>query len=276
MYINPKNFQQSITRELDVIKNRVRRLIGSANWAEEGRYKEAVLKNVIRRFLPSNLSVGTGFIVKRDDWDNNQGAVSTQIDIIIYDNTYPVLFSEGDFIVTTEHNIRGVVEVKTRVVNADGQSNSLRKAIKNMNKLSAFAKLSETGQNRVFKGLFSFDYKDDIIHDRVKEILRLSNGMINHISLGKDYFIRHWIDGARLEPPVECASHFYNIYEIRDLSFSYFISNLLHMASNKDMSERSWFSFPIPGTKETERIDTICLQDLRMVGQDHHDRHKFQ
>ena len=38
---------------LNLIKNRVRNLIGNSNWAEEGRYKETILKNVIRRFLPA-------------------------------------------------------------------------------------------------------------------------------------------------------------------------------------------------------------------------------
>lgn len=50
--INFEDFQKSITKELDVVKNRVRNLIGPAHWGEEGRYKEAVLKNIIKRFLP--------------------------------------------------------------------------------------------------------------------------------------------------------------------------------------------------------------------------------
>ncbi|WP_164731079.1 hypothetical protein [Anoxybacter fermentans] len=53
--IDPKEFQESITKELDTIRNRVRNLIGTSHWGEEGQYKEAILKNVIRRFLPSNL-----------------------------------------------------------------------------------------------------------------------------------------------------------------------------------------------------------------------------
>jgi hypothetical protein len=260
MPIDPRKFQESITKELDVIKNRVRNLIGSANWGEEGRYKEAILKNVLRKFLPSNLSIGTGFIVKSDNNDGMQVSISSQIDIIIYDNTYPVLFSEGDFIITTEHNVKGVVEVKTRVVNADGQSNSLRKTVEKFNNLSNFGRLSERGQNRIFKGLFSYEYNDNIQSDRIEELLRLSNGMINHLSLGKNLFIRHWIEGTVLNPPVHCQNHFYNIYEIEDLSFSYFVSNLIHITTGKAMGERYWFSFPIPGTKETGRIKTVCFE----------------
>ncbi|MCW4043504.1 MAG: hypothetical protein NWE90_07260 [Candidatus Bathyarchaeota archaeon] len=50
MNINPEKFQKSITEELEVVKDRVRNLIGSAHWGEEGKYKEAVLTNVMRRF----------------------------------------------------------------------------------------------------------------------------------------------------------------------------------------------------------------------------------
>jgi len=66
VHISPEKFQESITKELEVVRDRVRNLIGDAHWGEEGRYKEAVLKNVIRRFLPSNLSIGTGFVEGAD------------------------------------------------------------------------------------------------------------------------------------------------------------------------------------------------------------------
>ncbi|OQX51685.1 MAG: hypothetical protein B5M53_10660, partial [Candidatus Cloacimonas sp. 4484_209] len=82
--IDPEEFQKSITKELDIIKNRVRNLIGNTHWEEEGRYKEAILRNVIKRLLPSNLSIGTGFVIKKN---NGNTQISNQIDIIIYDNT---------------------------------------------------------------------------------------------------------------------------------------------------------------------------------------------
>ena len=51
-YFNPSAFQKSITKELKALQNRVRYLIGDSHWGEEGRYKEAILRNVIKRFLP--------------------------------------------------------------------------------------------------------------------------------------------------------------------------------------------------------------------------------
>ena len=69
--IEPKEFQKSITEELDTIKNRVKNLIGDQHWEEEGRYKEAILRNVIKRFLPNNLSIGTGFVIKKDNFETD-------------------------------------------------------------------------------------------------------------------------------------------------------------------------------------------------------------
>jgi len=75
--LNIKNFHESTSKELEAVKNRVRNLIGAANWSDEGRYKEIVLSNVIRRFLPKRFDIGTGHIVAKDGRDVK---VSKQID----------------------------------------------------------------------------------------------------------------------------------------------------------------------------------------------------
>ena len=87
MPFNPRNFQQSITNELNLIKDRVNNLIeiDAPHQGEIGAYKEAILRKVIKRFLPNNLSIGTGFVVKQND--DNTFIRTSQIDIIIYDNT---------------------------------------------------------------------------------------------------------------------------------------------------------------------------------------------
>jgi len=156
--IDPKEFQKSITKELDTIKNRVRNLIGSSHWGEEGRYKEAILRNVIKRFLPSNLSIGTGFVIKKN---NGNTQISSQIDIIIYDSTIPVLFSEGDFVITTYKNVKGIIEVKTKIRN---------------NQLQEIIQKAETNGKligkKIFNGIFSYEYEDDINSRNVDQALK--------------------------------------------------------------------------------------------------------
>lgn len=253
--MDAKEFQKSITEELNVVKNRVRNLIGNRHWGEEGRYKEAILKNILRKFLPQNISVGTGFIII----SNNQHRISKQIDIIIYDNNYPVLFSEGDFIITTTKNVKGIIEVKSNIGTG---SNTFQNVIQQFDETIEPIKINFTNRN-LFLGIFAFEFSGSIDQTQIDESLKQSDKNVNHISLGKDYFIRKWRrqDANRLQPPVtKCNNDFYNIYEITDLSFSYFIANLIDIVCN-GLSDRYWFSFPIQGTKEIHRERTICLEN---------------
>jgi hypothetical protein len=243
--VDAKEFQISITKELNIVKNRVRNLIGDSHWGEDGRYKEAVLQNVIRRFLPVNRSLGTGFIIKKS---NNKFKISNQIDIIIWDNTIPILFSEGDFVITTSKNVKGIIEVKTKI-----RSHELRNIIK---------KAKNNGKlvgKEIFSGIFSYEFNDDINSSTVSSALKEAEGYVNHLSLGEDIFIKFWDRGTQLVRPVDCSSSFYNIYRLRSLSFSYFLSNLLDNICHDKLDDRLWFLFPIEGTKEVDRERTICL-----------------
>lgn len=262
MPTNSRRFQESITRELEIIKDRVRDLIGDRHWGEEGRFKEAVLKNILRRFLPNNISVGTGFIVD----SNNGNDISRQLDIILYDNTCPVLFSEGDFIITTKKNVKGIIEVKSTITTSSlrGVIQQFDESIEMLLPLYLYRptilRRARGYQTRIFLGIFAFEFDGRIESERIDDALRGSRGLVNHISLGTNLFIRRWRreDAERLEPPVNSQTDFYNIYDINNLSFSYFISNLIDIVSG-GLSDRYWFSFPIPGTKELHRLRTISL-----------------
>ncbi|MET0635182.1 MAG: DUF6602 domain-containing protein [Chitinophagaceae bacterium] len=260
MPANSLDFQKSITQELEIVKNRVRHLIQNRHWGEEGAYKEAILKNVLRKYLPRNISVGSGFIMGSEA----DGAISRQLDIILYDNTYPLLFSEGDFVITTKTNVRGIIEVKTSIASHTFQD-ILRKFEETMNILDPLP-IYSTNQNdeiktRVFLGLFSYAFEGRPDPLPLARSLGHSAGHLNHISLGKDFFIRRWhaADGPNLPIPQYPNSDFYNFYELPDLSFSYFISNLLDIVSG-GLQDRYWFSFPIEGTKEMHRIGTVEIE----------------
>lgn len=103
-----EEYFRSISTELDSLKNRVRHLIRDQNWQTDGEWKESVLRTIIQRSAPRNMTVGRGFIVDRD-------RSSTQIDILIYDNSYPVLYKDGDLVFISPSACRAVIEVKTSV-----------------------------------------------------------------------------------------------------------------------------------------------------------------
>lgn len=238
-----------------------RNLIGSAHWGEDGRHKESVLKNVIKRFLPKNISVGTGFVISKRAEEFKQ---TTQIDIILYDNNYSVLFSDGDFIITTPKNVVAIIEVKTKIRNSEFSEIS-RKATEN-------GEIIGYENDKIFNGIFSFEYEGNIIDNRtnneslsstINNPLIETKGIINHISLGSDWFIKYWHNETDSRINDNCRTNcFYNIYKLHNLSFSYFISNLIESVSPKDSTDRFWFMYPIDGTKEIHRKKNICLNEI--------------
>jgi hypothetical protein len=256
--MDAKEFQKSINTELIIVKDRVRNLIGSAHWGEDGRHKESVLKNVIKKFLPNNVSVGTGFVISKRGAEFKQ---TNQIDIVLYDNNYPVLFSDGDFIITTPKNVLGIIEVKTKIRNSEFNK-IIRKSAEN-------GKLINWGRKIIFNGVFAFEYEENIIDNRtnnesiastINNPLIETKGIVNHISLGSDWFIKYWHNESDPRINTNCNSNkFYNIYRLNGLSFSYFISNLIEKVSPKDSTDRFWFMYPIDGTKEVHREKTLCL-----------------
>lgn len=260
---NVKKFQESITQELIHTKDRVRDLIGSANWGVEGAYKEAILRKMIAQFLPSNLSIGTGYILENND--PLYGSVpkcSNQLDILIYNNKIPVLFREGDFVILTPDGVKAVIEVKTKVYINGSSDNSFQKIIEKLDRLKIFPSLNLVNENYgKFIGLFAYDYEGELSSTNIESALKDSSGFVNHISLGPDKFIRYWENTEYLEPQPNHQGRCYIRYNIENLSFSYFISNLLHLTADTELEDRSWFSFPIEGTKEIYRIDPIIPID---------------
>lgn len=266
MPFSPEEFQKSINQELILVKDRVKNLIDIDinHHGEDGSYREAILRNVIKRFLPNNISIGTGFVVAKK---NNNFKRTSQIDIILYDNTYPLLFQEGDFIITTPKNIKAIIEVKTTIKNTDLQE-IVDKARKNY-------EIIVSGNKKIFNGVFAFNYNDDSIVDSrknmlattVKDALKCSEGKVNHISLGDEIFVKYWHKETKPNIKQDCESNnFFNIYKLEALSFSYFISNLIDNIVDKTMNDRWWFMFPIGGQygKEAHVIGQ-CPLDVERV-----------
>ncbi|MCW3999507.1 MAG: hypothetical protein NWE93_04655 [Candidatus Bathyarchaeota archaeon] len=257
--VNPEAFQESITKELEAVKDRVRNLIGNANWGEDGRYKEAVLTKIIKRFLPSNLSVGTGFILKAEGRPPHNGRmeISNQLDIIIYDNRVPVLFSEGSLVIVSSSSVRAIIEVKTKIANNEIEG-ILRKSIEN-------AKM--VGDCLKFNGVFSYEYGNASI-ERLSEALEPlgeDGKYVNHTSLGSSIFIKYWSEKRPENVSDNGCKTFYGLYDFsvnggKKLSFSYFISNLIYSITVEDLADRLWLLFPVEDGKESVRVGTACLQ----------------
>ena len=184
--------------------------------------------------------VGTGFIVKGD---REKYKCSNQVDILIFDSSYPILFSEGDFHILTPNSVKAVIEVKSNI-----EKQKITEIIKKMNSVGEFI-----GKNRIFNGIFSFGGYKSLnegtmqrkIEDKIKHgFERVKPMFVNHISLNPNIFMKRW-------------NSKFSVYKLENLSFSYFISNLIYHVTDKPIENESqmWF----PENKESRKLFEIEL-----------------
>jgi hypothetical protein len=242
-------YHKSTAKELLAIKDRVRNLVN--HWGEDGRHQEAVIKTMIQRFLPEKFKIGSGFIVRQTMLRGDHES-SNQIDLIIYDTSYPVLFKDNDFVILTADSVLGIIEVKANATN-QGLNHIVKKANEN-GKFIFDARVNKS--KPLFNGIFSYESKVnnvDTITNHIKnsweelgEDCQFFN--VNHISLNQNWFYKFWghefIDGA---PP-----HY--LYKINELSFSFFISNLIEWISGPSVIENSNLWFPIDKSIKVSKI----------------------
>ncbi|MBY6053432.1 DUF6602 domain-containing protein [Cytobacillus firmus] len=248
---NYEEYHKSISDEFLASKNRVRYFIGNAHWGEDGRYKEVLLMNYLKKVLPSNVSIGTGFVKKGD-------RITSQIDLIIYNNSIPTLFSEGDFVIALSESVIGIIEVKSNI-----SSTNVEEIIEKSNKNGTLI-----GEN-IFNGVFSFDSKFSFSQDRelaesIRTALLTHNGSINHLSFGANNFIKYWATG---NPDEEDSIRCFSFYYLQNLSYGYFISNLIEtvqikLSNQLISSDLTDFLYPIENGKETKRLRNLELKLL--------------
>ena len=100
-------------------------VLQDAHYPSLGTYKERLLAETIRNYLPASLSVGTGFVMfpcsdpapaagqHFDHLNRSAFSVSRQCDILVFDgNNYPPVFKDGDFVVLRPEAVKAVIEVK--------------------------------------------------------------------------------------------------------------------------------------------------------------------
>lgn len=241
-------YQKSISMELLSIKDRVRNFIDDHHWGEDGRYKEIILKDCIRGKLPDNVKIGTGFVFE------NKNNISSQIDIIVYRPEIPTLFQKDDFVILPPKAVLGIIEVKTKL-----NSNNIEET---------FRKCHENGRiigNHIFNGIFSFEegfMLTNNLADSIKDNCERYAGYINNVAFSSDYFMKYWVNG---QPNNEEGCK-YKIYKINELSFGYFISNLIEdvyiQTQQKSLTdELNRIFYPIEGTKEAYRKYTVMVNE---------------
>lgn len=228
---------KSITQEIHALKNRVRHFIKDRHWLTDGLWKESVLRAVLRRHLPASLSVGTGFVVKSED-------VSTQVDILIYDTTKPILFQDGDFIVVTPDLVRAIIEVKTRLHKSQ--------MLEQLTKLAAVHHFAaSTALCQPFVGLFSYD-SDGISHEDLLAALDetaagRSRQIVHCVALGEDLFTRYWY--CPPETPRR-PNELWRSYQLAGSAPAYFVHNVIESLCERSVLDNDSVWFPREGKEQ--------------------------
>lgn len=115
---------------------------GSAHNGEDGRYVETLIREYLKKYLPKELEVLTGFILRpavkvglnNRDRMNEKDATSTQLDILIYNSaSFPIFHRFGDTIIVPPEGVVGIISVKKTLSEKDIE-NELN-ALKNVSKL---------------------------------------------------------------------------------------------------------------------------------------------
>ena len=237
---------ESISDELETLQQRVRHLIHSAHWPTDGEWKESVLRSVLRRSAPQSLTVGRGFVVDHD-WNSHQ------IDVLLYDNTLPILYKDGDLLFVTPSSCRAIVEVKTSVTRAQFQAAA--------EKLAADAAIIRRTANGLplFVGLFAYNLMGGTegLVDVLKEIAAGDDlRIVDHVVLGTSHFIKYWS-----RPPAggDVGYDQWHLYQLPRMARGYFVHNMLAESTRGQRAHRENAWWPQP-SKEVRLEQTVALR----------------
>jgi hypothetical protein len=248
--MNTKDFHLTTGKELLALKDRVRHLI--SHWGEDGRYKEAVLKTVIQRFLPTKFTIATGFVVKQTE-TRGEHLASSQIDLLIYDNSFPILFKENDFVIVTPDAVSAIIEVKANLENQ-----GISKVAEKSNRIGEFIYKGKADKSKpFFNGIFSYEGFDTPSIENIKNHIEKADHdflsdqeyikyKVNHISFNQNWFLKFWEQELSYGPNW--------VYEIAGLSFSFFIGNLMNYLSEKSIYDNSNIWFPVDKSIEVKKM----------------------
>jgi hypothetical protein len=135
-----KRIQEYWSKEVDALVDTYRQfemLIpspdseGAQHPGEDGRYVEDLVREYLQRFLPKDLEVLTGFVLRPavktgEDGRERSSEVdshSTQLDIIVFDSgVYPVFQRFGNSVIVPPEGVIAVVSVKKHLNDGDIKS----------------------------------------------------------------------------------------------------------------------------------------------------------
>ncbi len=212
-----------------------------------GQIREFIIQDVLSKFLPSSVTVGSGKILS-----SKEDKYSNQIDIIIFDNRFPRFSITG-----SNHNaiypIEGVIatmEIKTKLTTKTLKSAldncfsviKLPIQIKNLNKHIEEYKTQhqcddrEAAQNLMIElapHTYIFSFKKSILKDSflktIKEWIETYRALDSGVALLPRLIITQGLIGITKGDIIEMKNGFFSVCEVEDIKFGLFASHLLNL-----------------------------------------------
>jgi hypothetical protein len=151
---------QSLSDELTTQSKRVRHLIGGSHWGHDGRHKELLLQNLIRRYCPGNSIVSTGFIISSTDQDIR----SKEQDVLVVDTSIEApLFHQGDLVIVYPHTVIAAISVKSNMTDE-----SIGDVIDGLATVRAVSSDCNIVSSEIWCGGFFYNIDDNYSSDKSK------------------------------------------------------------------------------------------------------------
>ncbi len=168
---------------------------GAAHNGEDGRYIETLIREYLKRYLPKDLEILTGFILRPavKTGLNNRGrkseadSHSTQLDILVYDSAkYPIFQRFGENVIVPPEGVIGIISVKKKLHDveivqevqalkaasklcrcSDDNKQPIRGPFLAIVAMDSFQKKEKTTEQWIFEKLIDIYSKDDFFDDLV-------------------------------------------------------------------------------------------------------------
>lgn len=233
---------RSLTQEFLSLRDRVRFMIGGQHWLTDGEWKEAVLRSILRRHLPENIEPVRGFVLYPLYPVNKPPAVraTSQVDVLLYDNSKPTLFRDGDLVFVTPDAAPGLIEVKSRAP-------TRAKLKTHLNKLATkIEQVREHGNPNAVAGYFAFDsdiQNPHTLNSVLNEVARgRSARAIDYVCLGTQVFALFWREGEFW--PGETPNT-WEAWHFRDeVAPAYFVNNVIYVSAPSSVTQNRLVWFP--------------------------------
>lgn len=104
----------ALRRQAKDVENGFEKAKAFAQKGNIGAFRESVIRDFLRPFLPARYGLGTGEVFSRDDEQ------SRQIDVVIFDSVFsPVLFPNDPVSLYPAESVYGAIEVKSNLTAAE-------------------------------------------------------------------------------------------------------------------------------------------------------------